>query len=486
MKTRMNKKIVVAIIGIAAIVCNVAAAAVAAVDDSSWRGGPSKEWFVNWDKALAEAKKTGKKLFVLNTGSDWCGWCKRLRANVLDQPEFAKFSRKNLVLLYLDSPRRDPLSKEQSKHNRQIAKSLKFGGGVPNVEIFSADGMRLGRIGGGGDGLDIYLDKLDKIISEDGEPIGGDRGKMLFSGGYAKLAAQIAEERAKLPPVTKNDFKAKLTGVAIGTRNNRRFDDLEFRSPESHLEVAADEIAVFRVEYDFPEGYLARVFVRGRGRLISHSSREYSGKGVAYGHLGLYDAKQSVKLNSINIGTNSEPELEDYPNGWMIATVPVDIEFKGDSAAADDEKDVASNAPAVSKSVAKGWTEDFEVAKKKAAKEGKLILMDFSGSDWCGWCKKMDEEVFAKDRFVREASKKFVLVMIDTPNDKTILSNLARRQNQELKETYSVRGFPTVVIVDPEGKEVKRHSGYRAGGPSGYIKYLRELTRGVKWPKKAK
>ena len=327
--------------------------AIAAINDSSWRGGPSKEWFVNWDKALAEAKKTGKKLFVLNTGSDWCGWCKRLRANVLDQSEFEDFAKKNLVLLYLDSPSRNPLSKEQSRHNRQVVKFLGFGGGVPQVEIFSADGMNLGRIGGGGDSLDVYLDKLDKIISEDGEPVGGDRGKMLFSGGYAKLAAQIAEERAKLPPV-------------------------------------------------------------------------------------------------------------------------------------DDENDVASNAPAVSKSVAKGWTEDFEAAKKKAAKEGKLILMDFSGSDWCGWCKKMDEEVFAKDRFVREASKKFVLVMIDSPNDKTILSNLAKRQNQELKETYSVRGFPTVVIVDPSGKEVKRHSGYRAGGPGGYIKYLRELTRGVKWPKKSK
>ena len=460
--------------------------AIAAINDSSWRGGPSKEWFVNWDKALAEAKKTGKKLFVLNTGSDWCGWCKRLRANVLDQSEFEDFAKKNLVLLYLDSPSRDPLSKEQSNHNRQVVKSLGFGGGVPQVEIFSADGRHLGRIGGGGDSLDVYLDKLNRILSEDGKPVSSDRGKMLFSGGYAALAAQIAEERARLPPVTKDDFKAKLTGVAVGTRNNRRFDELEFRPPESHLEVAADEIAVFRIEYDFPEGYLACVFVRGKGRLVAHSSRGYSGKGVAYGHLGLYDTKQGVKLNSIDIRTNSEPELEDYPNGWIIDNVPVDVEFKGDSAAADGGNDVASDAPAVSKSVAKGWTEDFEAAKKQAAKEGKLILMDFSGSDWCGWCMKMDKEVFAQNRFVREASKKFVLVMIDTPNDKTILSNLAKRQNQELKETYSVRGFPTVVIVDPSGKEVKRHSGYRAGGPGGYIKYLRELTRGVKWPKKSK
>lgn len=142
-----------------------------------------------------------------------------------------------------------------------------------------------------------------------------------------------------------------------------------------------------------------------------------------------------------------------------------------------------AGAPRVSKSVANGWIEDFKAAKTQAAMEGKLILMDFSGSDWCGWCRKMDEEVFADKRFVKEASKKFVLTMIDSPRDKSILSSLAEKQNNGLKETYGVRGFPTVVIVDPEGKEVARHSGYRAGGPSAYVEYLNELTSDIKWPK---
>ncbi len=114
------------------------------------------------------------------------------------------------------------------------------------------------------------------------------------------------------------------------------------------------------------------------------------------------------------------------------------------------------------------------------------MLIDFSGSDWCGWCRKMDEEVFSQPKFVREASKKYVLVMIDSPSDKSILSKVARKQNQKLVEKYSVSGFPTVVIANPEGERVGGHSGYRAGGPKAYIKQLRELTRGVKWPKKAK
>ena len=212
-------------------------------------------------------------------------------------------------------------------------------------------------------------------------------------------------------------------------------------------------------------------------------------KAVGIGHSGRHvaaagDRGKACTLTSVAIRTNTDPELDDHPHGWKIASVPVNLEFRekdGDAGDADE----AGDAPAVSKSVPKGWTEDFEAAKQQAAKEGKLILIDFSGSDWCGWCKRMDEEVFTKDRFVREASKKFVLVAIDSPSDKSILSALARKQNRELAVKYGVRGYPTVVIVDPDGKEVKRHSGYRSGGPNGYMKHLRELTRGVKWPNKS-
>ena len=90
----MNQYLKIAIV--AAAVAGTAAVA-AGVDDSNWQPGPSEAWFVNWDKALAEARKSGKALFLLNTGSDWCGWCKRLKADVLDTPEFAEFAREKLV-----------------------------------------------------------------------------------------------------------------------------------------------------------------------------------------------------------------------------------------------------------------------------------------------------------------------------------------------------------------------------------------------------
>ena len=123
-----------------------------------------------------------------------------------------------------------------------------------------------------------------------------------------------------------------------------------------------------------------------------------------------------------------------------------------------------------------GWTDDFEAAKAQAAKEGKLLLVDFSGSDWCGWCKKLDREVFAKPEFLEGAKKDFVLVMVDSPNDKSLLSEKAAKQNPELLKKYSVGGFPTVMVMDADGN-VLETTGYRDGGPVPYLEHLAEIKK---------
>ncbi len=124
-------------------------------------------------------------------------------------------------------------------------------------------------------------------------------------------------------------------------------------------------------------------------------------------------------------------------------------------------------------STPKGWTDDFVAAKRQAAKEKKFILADFSGSDWCGWCMRLDKEVFATEEFMSAATNKFVLLMIDSPNDKTRLSKKAAEQNPGLVRQYGIRGFPTVLIMDRRG-EVLYRTGYHAGGPVAYLKDLED------------
>ena len=304
----------------------------AAEEKSGWQGGPSEEWFVEWDKALECAKKTNKNIFVLNTGSDWCYWCKKLRSDVLDTSVFRDYAQKNLVLLYLDSPYRNPLGKEQKKHNRQIVKALQFGGGVPCAVIVTPNGKKLGMVGGGGDTADKYIERMAKQISNNGKTLRDENSKILFKEGYARLAKKIAEERAKLPPVTTSDFKAVLTGVAVVDMRiaHKDMKNVSFLPPETKLEIPFGKKALFRVKYDFPTGYGARIWTRCNERnFASNPSVVYKGCGVAYGFLSLLERGETSTIRSISIRTNADPELDDYESGWMIDEFMVSLKFLG-------------------------------------------------------------------------------------------------------------------------------------------------------------
>ena len=119
------------------------------------------------------------------------------------------------------------------------------------------------------------------------------------------------------------------------------------------------------------------------------------------------------------------------------------------------------------------WMTDFNAALAKAKAEKKPLLVDFTGSDWCGWCIKLDKEVFSKDAFKTFANTELVLVEIDFPNRKK-QSKALKAQNKELAKKYGIRGFPTILLLSPEG-EVIGKTGYQAGGPEAYIAHLKEM-----------
>ena len=123
-----------------------------------------------------------------------------------------------------------------------------------------------------------------------------------------------------------------------------------------------------------------------------------------------------------------------------------------------------------------GWTDDFDAAKARAKSEGKLLLVDFSGSDGCGWCKKLDKEVFAEPEFLAGVTNDYVLVMVDSPSNKSLLSEKAKEQNPKLVRKYKVSGFPTVLIMDSDGEVVEK-AGYRRGGPRPYVEYLQGVKK---------
>ena len=125
----------------------------------------------------------------------------------------------------------------------------------------------------------------------------------------------------------------------------------------------------------------------------------------------------------------------------------------------------------LSTAAGEGWMTDFEAAKQKAAAENKDLLVDFTGSDWCGWCIKLVDEVFKHDAFKQGAADNFVLVEIDFPQDKSKLDEATQKQNEILKEKYSIQGFPTILLLDDQGRPYAQ-TGYQAGGPEKYLSHL--------------
>jgi thiol:disulfide interchange protein len=114
------------------------------------------------------------------------------------------------------------------------------------------------------------------------------------------------------------------------------------------------------------------------------------------------------------------------------------------------------------------WLTDFEAAKKQAQKEDKAILMDFTGSTWCAPCKALKKNVFSHKDFAKFAEQKLVLLEVDFPPD----TAKAPQANQKLEQEYKVPGFPTIIIVDKNGKELGRTEGYEGESRASFIKKL--------------
>jgi protein disulfide-isomerase len=128
----------------------------------------------------------------------------------------------------------------------------------------------------------------------------------------------------------------------------------------------------------------------------------------------------------------------------------------------------------------KGWIDNFEQAQKEAETFKQPILAFFTGSDWCSWCVRLKKEALDTKAFEKFAADNLILFEADFPRSKKI-SDKIKKQNGELASKYGVRGYPTIFLLDAEGKQLGR-TGYKEGGAEAYVKHLKELleTAGIK------
>jgi disulfide reductase len=119
------------------------------------------------------------------------------------------------------------------------------------------------------------------------------------------------------------------------------------------------------------------------------------------------------------------------------------------------------------------WETDLGAAIAKAKQENKTVLVDFTGSDWCKWCFKLNDEVFSHSEFEDFAKDNLVLVKVDFPQN-IQQSNETKMYNNSLMQKFGVTGFPTIILLNSSGK-VLAVTGYQTGGAANYVSHLKSF-----------
>ena len=123
--------------------------------------------------------------------------------------------------------------------------------------------------------------------------------------------------------------------------------------------------------------------------------------------------------------------------------------------------------------LAADWQTDYAKALETAKCQNKRVLLDFTGSDWCGPCIELRKRVFSKPEFRAYADKNLVLVEIDYPQRKKQSAEL-KKQNEKLSAQYGIeeKGFPTIVLLDSTGKILRESNGYDGESAAGMIAWI--------------
>ncbi|MDD5350855.1 MAG: thioredoxin family protein [Chthoniobacteraceae bacterium] len=123
---------------------------------------------------------------------------------------------------------------------------------------------------------------------------------------------------------------------------------------------------------------------------------------------------------------------------------------------------------------AQEWLSDYPQALAQAKAQKKAVVIDFTGSDWCTWCMKLDREVFATAEFKNYAAQNLVLLRADFPK-RHALPAAQEAHNEKLAARYHVNAFPTVIVLRSDGSKAGE-LGYQPGGPRPFLRSVEKLT----------
>jgi len=387
--------------------------------------GKDVTWLTTWAEASAQAKKTGLPIMA-SFSSDTCNYCRLLEGEVFQTEGFKLWAPKNVILLSLEKhkyPPKDPAREAEFKMLADRYNAPKYrriwGGklvdGVPTVLFLSANGKEvLGKSGYTGQAGPGWMLMAEMTIAY------ATRDKKIWLAEDLMSGMRLGARGGRMLLLV-NSTDAKASGqYTRQLEENKKFTTLAF-----------SRLAVVHVRPDANEADL-KYFESLQSRLkFSDDSR----------YIIIDPERADLYAQS--------PELESPAKvvEWLEETLP-HIE----------------------------WLTDYKQALAEAKKKNRPLMLSFTGSDWCGWCKRLDAEVFLKRDMAEWAASAVVTVQLDFPRHMELPNNL-KEQNKKLRSRFHVQGFPTVVFLDPNEKELGT-SGYMRGGPTPWIGKAKYIISG--------
>ncbi len=364
-------------------------------------------WLTNYEEATKLAAETNRPILADFTGSDWCIWCKRLDAEVFRTRQFKKWASENVVLLELDYPSNKPQSAELKKQNKALKNKYKIRG-FPTILLLNAKGEVLGKTGYGKGGPAPWIANVKKMIQANA------KANTVTLARTLSIAGKLAKAKNK-----------PLLIAAPSKIGSERFDK-EFVNNRELAQLADARLIVARV-----------------------SETETS---------QFANLRKNYKADA-----NAAFLLIDMRKGELLLAAPADTLAKALI------EQIEKALPKLS--YGGGWLVDYDKAQAISLSHNKPMLMNFTGSDWCFYCKKIKAEVFNKKEFKAWAKENVILVEVDFPRKKH-QSVALKAKNKRLSQKYNVQGFPTILMVQPNGKVSGKMVGYGGGGPKAFIKTM--------------
>jgi protein disulfide-isomerase len=370
------------------------------------------KWYTSYEQAAAEAKKSGKPLMMLFTGSDWCRFCILLQKEVLSTSDFKDWAKQEVVLLEVDFPHDKTQTKEIVEQNNDLQTKYQVEG-YPTLVILDPAGRQIASMGyPAGKGKE-WLQSIKKGIA--------DYYQFRFVEPKLNFAKALVDAK------TDGDML-----LVIKEDENSIKEMPELFTDKDFVTLAASGMDV-------------AIYEQKAASEDATAFKEFSGKhGLAQASVVLADAKNDQILYKSNNLAGAKELVEQ-----LTKSLPK-IAYDGQ------------------------WLENYDKAMIIAAQQKKPMLLTFVGSDWCKWCKKLEKDVLSQKEFEDFAKKNLVLVKLDYPRKKQQAQEIVQ-QNRRLEKKYDKQGFPTVIVTDCCGKELGRIK-YRQQTITEFIDKIKEFT----------